>query len=67
MPIRSVATKPDVDGGTWTLYWHEDGAAELWHRPAGKPMVCVIGRQIMYRVRAEMAERGITEEGWTPV
>ena len=66
MAIQSVATKPDANGGVWTLYWHHDGSAELWHRPAGKPQRCVIGKQIMYQVRAEMADCGITEDGWTP-
>jgi hypothetical protein len=66
MPIRSVATKPDGEGGVWTLYWHEDGPAELWHRPAGRMVHCLIGRQIMYRLQAAMAERGITEDSWMP-
>jgi len=64
MPIRSVATKPDGECGAWTPRWHEDGTAELWHRPAGRTMYRLIGRQIMYRLRAAMAERGITEDSW---
>jgi hypothetical protein len=66
MAIRSVATKADGEDGAWTLYWHEDGTAELWHRPAGRPMRCVVGRQMLYRVRAKMVELRVTEDGWVP-
>ena len=66
MAVSSVATKPDGEGGTYLLYWHEDQTADLWHRIPGQPTHLLIGRQVMWKVRAELAQRGITEHGWSP-
>lgn len=66
MAVRSVATKPDGDGGTWVCYWHDDQTADVWHRVPGRGAYCVIYRKVMWKVRAEMAQRGITEDGWKP-
>lgn len=64
MPVLSIATKPDGDGGTYVLYLHADHRADLWHRVPGRPTCCLIGKQVMWKVRREMAVHGITEDGW---
>jgi hypothetical protein len=69
MALAGLATKPDGSGGLYTMRWYEDQTAELWHQPVpGRPGGggCIVGRQVMWRVRAAMVERGITEDGWTP-
>lgn len=32
----------------------------------GRPAYCLIGKQIMWKLRHAMAELGISEDGWTP-
>ncbi len=66
MAVLSAATKPDGDGGSYVLYLHADHSADVWHRIPGRPTYCLIGKQAMWKVRQEMAARGITEDGWTP-
>jgi hypothetical protein len=66
MAVLSVATKPDGDGGTWVCYWHDDQTADVWRRIPGRSTYCVIYRQVMWKVRRQMADRGITEDGWRP-
>jgi hypothetical protein len=66
MAVSSVASKPDGAGGLYLLYWHEDQTAELWHRIPGQPTRCLIGQQVLWKVRQEMTKRGISEDGWSP-
>lgn len=66
MALAGLATKPDGSGGRYTMRFYEDHTAELWHQPAGGQTYRLIGKQIMWKVRAAMAERGITEDTWTP-
>jgi hypothetical protein len=66
MALAGLATKPDGTGGRYTMRFYEDHTAEMWHQPSGGQAYCLIGKQIMWRVRAAMAERGITEDTWTP-
>jgi hypothetical protein len=64
--IHSLATKPDGEGGAYLLYWYQDQTADLWHQVPGRPGYCLIGRQVIWKVRAEMAQHGIAEDGWSP-
>ena len=66
MALAGLATKPDGTGGQYTMRWYDDQTAELWHRPAGGQGYCAVSRQVMWKVRAAMARRAITEDGWTP-
>ena len=62
-PVRDLA-------GQWlghhVMYFHHDQTAELQHRVPGQSTRTVVGKQIMWKVRAEMVRLGITEDGWTP-
>ncbi len=66
MAVSCIATKPDGGGGLYVLYMHHDQTADLWYRAAGQPTHCLIGRQILWKLRAEMTRQGISEEGWSP-
>jgi hypothetical protein len=66
MAVLSAATKPDGDGRCYVLYFHADHDADVWHRFPGKPTYCLTAKQVMWKVRAELAARGVTEDGWIP-
>ena len=66
MTVQAVAEKPDGQGGVYVLFFHHDRHAELQHRAPGPATRTVIGKHIVWRVRAEMVAMSITEDGWTP-
>jgi hypothetical protein len=66
MALAGLATKSDGRGGLYTMRFYDDQTAELWHQLAGQMASCIVGRQVMWRVRREMERRGIGEDGWTP-
>jgi hypothetical protein len=66
MAVSAVAVKPDDEGGQYVLYFHADHTADLWYRSPGRPTHCLIGRQMLGLLRREMAQRGISEDGWSP-